>query len=193
MSSQFTRSSYDQVKTDSNLVQSTKPGYLVFNTIQQHPNQCYSANGPRNNRPNVSSELGVERTNLIGIESMLKGIGGELSRNIDMNTFINQDTKLANQYQNIPKNVPENCSILMEPSYTRLNPNEKLQEQSWNRYEYHIYDPMTRYFEGIQGFTSGNNRQGLSTRIDVHKQLEEKNKVMRKLAGKIQNPLNAIK
>jgi len=192
MTSQFTRSSYDQVKTDSKLVQSTKPIYLIFGTPQEHQNPCYSANGPRNNRPNASSELGINRTNLIGVESMLKGIGGDLSRNMDVNTFVKRDAELINQYENVPKNIPNNCSTLLEPIHTRLNPTEKLQEQSWNRYEYHIYDPMSRHFDGIQGFTRGNNREGIATRIDIRSQLDAKNKAMRKLASRIQGPLNAV-
>ena len=192
--SQFTRSTYDQANTNSQHVQSTKASYLTFNTLQEHPNACHSANGPRNNRPNASSELGVNRIIAVNIESMLKGIGpgSELSRNIDINSFLKNETKLVNEYDNISKKIPESCSTLLDTSYTRLNPNEKLQEKSWNRYEYQIDNSTSRVYNGIQGFTQGNNRQGLSTRIDVHDQLEKKNKVMRKLAGKITTPLATL-
>ena len=76
---------------------------MIFNAPQEHQNPCYSANGPRAKRPNTSSELGVDRSGLVGVEGMLKGIGDELSRNIDVNTLIKRDVDLVNQYENATK------------------------------------------------------------------------------------------
>jgi hypothetical protein len=187
MSSLFTRSTYDQVKTDSNFVQSTKPGYLTLTTPQESEKQCFPSTGVQIGK----AKLGVNYNDAVQIENYLKGIGGELSRNVDIKTFVNRDMELVNKYENMPKNIPGDCSNFLDVNYTRLNPNVKLQEQAWNRYEYHIYDPMSRHFEGIQGFTEGNNRQGLSTRYDTRNQLEQKNKAMKKLAGKINGPLGS--
>lgn len=183
MSGQYTRSKYDANLTDSSFVQSTKPGYLVLTTAQEHQQPCISKYGPRNNRQCVSSELGVKFNESVKIESKLKGIGNGLSRNIDIDDFLKNNDILANEYGQIEKVVPQNCSDFLSYNYTRFNPNEKLQEKAWNRYEYPIQDPMSRYFSGIPGFTHGNNRCGQSTRYDTRNQLEEKNKLMRKAAA----------
>ncbi len=195
MSSQFTRSSYDQNKTNNDFIQSTKAGYLTLTTIQEPPNQCHSLHGPRNTRTGTSSELGTKYKDSIQIESMLKGLGGDLSRNLDINSSIKRDISLIDKYEKMPKTTVNTCSTFLDVNHTRLNPNDKLQEKPWNRYEYQIQDPMSKYFDGFVSTnklnnTHGNNRQGISTRYESKVLLEEKNKAFRKIAGKIQGQLS---
>ena len=103
MIGQYTRNQYSQQRTNDDWVQSTKINHLVFTTPQVSNTPCYSANGPRNTRPMVSSELNTEYGQTIEIENMLRGLGGELSRNIDVNTFVARDLDMFKKYNDLQK------------------------------------------------------------------------------------------
>jgi hypothetical protein len=183
MIGEYTRNQYSQQRTNDDWVRSTKINNLIFTTPQLSNTPCYSANGPRNTRLMASSELNTNYNQTVDIENMLLGLGSDLSRNIDVKTFVNRDLELSDKYKNLNKKEPSMCSTFLDPNHTRLNSNQKVQELAFNRYDFPIIDPINNVFNGIQGYTDANSRNGSSTRIDMRKQLDEKNKMMRKIAN----------
>jgi hypothetical protein len=185
MIGEYTRNTYSQQRTNDDWVRSTKINNFVFTTPQNSNTPCYSANGPRNTRTMASSELNTNYDQTIDIENMLRGLGTDLSRNIDVKTFLNRDLELSDKYKNLNKRETTTCSTFLDQNYTRLNSNQKIQELAFNRYEFPIIDPINNVFNGIQGHTDANHRNGVSTRMDMRAQLDEKNKLMRKMANNI--------
>lgn len=183
MSGYFSRPMYDNCYTEESLNSSIKPGLLVLNTIQEPENNCFS-NGPRNNRKLNSSELDVNYTNAIDIESSLKGLDVPLSRCFDKNTLFDKEKRLKQVYDNLPKKQVKQCNTFLDDNYTRLNPQNNINELSYNRYDFPIIDPREYVFNGFaDNNTIGNNRHGMSSRIELKNQLDIKNKEMRKMAN----------
>ena len=98
MSGIFSRPKYDFCNNKETVEISTKPGNLVLTTDQTLDNACYSLNGPRNTRTLNSTNLSVNYSNAIDIESNLFGLNYPLSRCIENNTLIDKDVKINTVY-----------------------------------------------------------------------------------------------
>ena len=185
MSGYFSRPMYDNCYTEESLNSSIKPGLLVFNTIQEPEANCFSKNGPRNTRKLNSSELDINYKNAIDIESSLKGLDVPLSRCFDNNTLLEKDKRLKQVYDSLDKKKVSTCNDFLDNTHTRLNTQINVNELPYNRYDFPIIDPREFVFYGFDdNNTIGNDRQGMSSRIQVKNLLDKKNKEMREMANK---------
>ena len=186
MSSYFSRSRYDNYFTVEDANISVKPGEITLNTIQEPTFKCKSNNGPRNTRVRNSTELDFNYLSVIELENTLLGLNLPTSRNINENDLNNRENRISTFYNtNNKRNIPE-CDTFLDFNYTRLNNSSNINELSYNRYEYPIINPIEYVYNGFDiGNTTGNNRQGTSTRIEVKDKLEITNKKNRTNARSI--------
>lgn len=185
MSGYFSRSLYDDCNNKESFNISTKPGQWVLQTQQEHQEGCFSKHGPRNTRGMATSQIGNRYIDTIDIENSLRGSDIPLSRCMNANTLQERDIKLNNLYNALPKKEINECSSNLDYMYTRLEPQNNIIEQSFNRYDYPIINPSEFVFNGFEQYgTDRNNRHGVSTRFDVKAKLEESNKKLRQQSRK---------
>lgn len=193
MSGEFTRHRYDLYENETAVRDSTKPGLLTLSTIQQLDDACYAPNGPRSTRLFNSNYNAVNYSNAIDMESNLLGIGFPLSRISENNSLIEKDAKLNEIYNKSAKKTSVQCNDYLDYKYSRLEPQSKVVELSFNRFEYPIINPLEFVYNGFSdNNTIGNNRDGSSTRYNTKIVIEEQNKKMREMYNSYQNKIVAV-
>lgn len=193
MSGIYTRSKYDYCNNVRTVEISTKPGNLVLTTPQELDDMCYSLNGPRNTRTLNSNNLGVNFSGAIDVESNLIGLGYPLSRCYENNTLVEKDTNLNNTYNQLQKKIPKECNDFLDNNYTRLEPQQRISELPYNRYDFAIINPQEFVFNGFSdNNTIGNNRGGSSTRYESKLIVDQQNKKFRELSSSYTNKIAAV-
>ena len=177
MSSYFGRSRYDNYCTYEDAAISVKPGEIILNTVQEPDFKCNSENGPRNTRIMNSTELDFNYPSAIDLENTLIGLDIPTSRNVNKYDIYNRENKIATFFNTTKKRNIEECNNFLDFNYTRLNNYSNINELPYNRFEYPIINPIEYVYNGFNnGNTIGNNRQGMSTRIEVKNKLDSTNK-----------------
>jgi hypothetical protein len=188
----YSKPLYDECNNKERLEISLKPGNWSLATPQESDVPCFSGNGPRNTRTGNSSEIGMQYNNAIDIESSLIGLDVPLTRCLNTNTLAERDLAINKLYESLPKKQINDCNDFLDRNDTRLNINSKVQETPYNRYEWNPIDHNAFIFYGINELTDSNNRHGNSSRIDNKNKLDQENKNLRTMAGKIRGQLQSL-
>jgi hypothetical protein len=107
-------------------------------------------------------------------------------------TLQERDANMNKMHEEAKKRTAgQNCSEFLDLNYTRLEEPSRITEKPFNRYAFPIIDPKEFIFHGFnaQQFnssTTGNVRDGRSTRYDSKLDLEKQNAELRRSANKIQ-------
>lgn len=171
MSGIFARRNYDNCFQTEILEQTTKPGKISLeSSVARSNSTCYSSNSPYSNRVHNSGDLNITNyADAVSIENYLLNLDLPSSKCLDINALSEKDKRLkieADKYKNIYNVV--DCSDDISTKYSRLNNNINLiKEKPYNRYEFPLLNPSDFVYYGIDNTKQiGNNRAGVSTRIE---------------------------
>ena len=172
MSGIFTRRNYDDCFQRDIIKTTTKPGHIVLEPSVNTSNKtCYSLNSPHPTRSRNNSDMGLMNyQNLVNLENYLLNLDIPDSKCLKINTLQEKDKRLKAEAKKYNANFKlTDCSNDISTKYSRLNSNiNMVKELPYNRYEFPIIDPYEFVYYGINNTKQiGNNRAGISTRIDI--------------------------
>lgn len=137
-----TRTEFDDCNYRQKLKQSEGPGkYRLYRGQNESCAPCMIANGPRNTRPRVSSEVeSVAKADLVDLESLLTNRSYVLSKCPNDRTLYDKQGHL----QRLARSTrPAACDPQMDTQYSRLtHPLYDYREQHAARWEFPIIDPV---------------------------------------------------
>lgn len=172
MSGIFARRNYDSCFQNEIVQQTTKPGVIALEpSVARSEKTCFSKNAPHSNRVRNIGDLNIPSFgDVVTMENYLLNLDIPDSKCMDVNTLVEKDKRLkieADKHKYI-YNIPD-CGGDISTKYSRLNNNiNEIKDKPYNRYEYPLLNPTEFVYYGIDKTPQvGNNRTGISTRIDI--------------------------
>jgi hypothetical protein len=109
------------------------------------------------------------------------------SKCMDVNTLVEKDKRLkaeADKHKSI-YNI-QDCGDDISTRYSRLNNNiNEIKDKPYNRYEFPLLDPKEFVYYGIEKTPQiGNNRAGVSTRIDIKDVIQQEVEFLKRVLVK---------
>lgn len=189
MSGIFSRRNYDNCLQNEIVDRTTKPGTITLEpSVSRSDKTCFSKNSPHSNRVRNTSNLNIRSIgDIVTMENYLLNLDIPDSKCMDVNTLVEKDKRLkaeADKHKNI-YNVPD-CGDDISTRYSRLNNNvNEIKDKPYNRYEFPLLDPKEFVYYGIEKTPQiGNNRAGISTRIDIKDVIQKEVELLKRVLVK---------